>query len=441
MSFKVSGWDPYFRPEPAASPADTVLLTYVLNVIEDLEERAATLQAAWALTRRVLCVSTRLTWERSKVQGMSFRDGVLTTRSTFQHLFTPKELREYVEATLGVKCVASTPGSVYVFREDSDRLRFLARRFLPQVEWSSPEETSALNSVVRYLETRGRMPRFEEMPEPVIGLLPRVSEKELSRLARASADPQRVEAGARRSTLDTLLFLALDLFNGRSAYGQLPYQVRVDVRTFFRSYTEACKRADRLLLKLRDTTYVRSAMNSSTVGKVTPTALYVHRRAINELPTVLRLYEHCGSIAAGRPSQWNLLKLNHQGRSVSWLDYPEFDRDPHPKLLSSYHVDLTTLKSSHTSYAQSTNRPLLHRKHEFLSRSDPDRAKYVRLTEAELRAGLYERPHLIGTEQGWEAELQRCGRALRGHRLIRRRADDSPCGEDGATEIQQTVES
>jgi len=123
------------------------------------------------------------------------------------------------------------------------------------------------------------------------------------------------------------------------------------------------------------------------------------------------------------------------------LDYPEFDRDPHPKLLSSYHVDLTTLKSSHTSYAQSTNRPLLHRKHEFLSRSDPDRAKYVRLTEAELRAGLYERPHLIGTEQGWEAELQRCGRALRGHRLIRRRADDSPCGEDGATKIQQTVES
>jgi hypothetical protein len=37
-----------------------------------------------------------------------------------------------------------------------------------------------------------------------------------------------------------------------------------------------------------------------------------------------------------------------------------------------------------------------------------------------VKAGLYEHPHLIGTENGWEAELRRCGRHLRGHRLVRR---------------------
>ncbi|MFF9195912.1 hypothetical protein ACF09L_11945 [Streptomyces sp. NPDC014779] len=81
---------------------------------------------------------------------------------------------------------------------------------------------------------------------------------------------------------------------------------------------------------------------------------------------------------------------------------------------------MRTLKSSFTSYADSTNRPLLHRKHEFLAEDDPDAPKYRRLTEAEVRAGLYESPHLIGSEEGWEPELVRCKRKLRGRRLVRR---------------------
>jgi DNA phosphorothioation-associated putative methyltransferase len=137
------------------------------------------------------------------------------------------------------------------------------------------------------------------------------------------------------------------------------------------------------------------------------------------MPTVLRLYEHCASLAAGRPPSWTVAKLCHRGRAVSWLDYPDFDRDPHPRLLTSYQVDLETFEISHHTYGSRDNRPLLHRKHEFLHPDDPDAAKYRRLTEAEVRAGLYAHPHLIGTENGWASELARCGRALRGHRLVR----------------------
>jgi DNA phosphorothioation-associated putative methyltransferase len=197
--------------------------------------------------------------------------------------------------------------------------------------------------------------------------------------------------------------------------------LQLNVRAFFSSYKEACMRADRLLLKLGDDAYVKGAMRASKVGKLTPTALYVHRRAIDQMPTVLRLYEHCASIAAGRPASWALVKLRHQGRGVSWLDYPEFDTDPHPKLHSSYMVDLTTLQASFKSYAEAANRPLLHRKHEFLAPDDPDAPKYRRLTQSEVRAGLYRNPHLIGTEVGWETELLRCRKELRGHRLMRRK--------------------
>ncbi|GGL03240.1 hypothetical protein Sme01_18990 [Sphaerisporangium melleum] len=421
MEIEASGWDPHFHPDGNLGPADVILLTYVLNVIEDPEERRLTLMRAWELTGQTLVVSTRLTWEKAKVKGAEFGDGVLTSRRTFQHLFGASELRSYVEDATGVRCVSAAPGVVYAFKRDEARLSYLARRIAPDTAWLvSDDAASAIAAVVDHTEQRGRIPRVEEMPTHMIELLAHLSASELQRLVRVSADPEKVAEGGKRSTLTTLLFLGVELFNGRGPFSCLPLSVQLDVRAFFSSYKEACRRADRLLLKLRDDSYVRGATNGSLVGKVTPTALYVHRRAIDAMPVVLRLYEHCASIAAGRPLEWTIAKLRHQGRGVSWLDYPEFDADPHPRLRSSYQVDLTTLKTSHLSYEASANRPLLHRKHEFLHPDDPDGPKYRRLTESELRAGLYANPHLIGTEDGWEAELVRCGRELRGHRLIRR---------------------
>ncbi|MBB5957418.1 DNA phosphorothioation-associated putative methyltransferase [Saccharothrix tamanrassetensis] len=421
LDCSASGWDPHYKPDTPLTPANVVLLTYILNVIEDPAERRRTLAMAWELASTVLVVSARLTWERARVKGTEFNDGVLTGRQTFQHLYHPGELRAYVEQVTGRRCVSAAPGIVYAFKDDTARLSYLAHRVVPDAAWLASADTrSALAALVDQFERRGRLPRVEEMPSAVAGLLAHLKPNELKRIARDSSDPDKVAEGAKRTTLRTLLFLAVELFNGRGPFGQLPLGVQIDVRAFFSSYKEACRRSDRLLFKLRDDQYIRGAMNASTVGKLTPTALYVHQRAIEHLPTVLRLYEHCASIAAGRPQEWTIAKMNHQGRAVSWLHYPDFDKDPHPRIISSYHVDLKTLDASHTSYSASTNRPLLHRKHEFLAPQDLNAARYERLTRSEVRAGLYQNPHLIGTEAGWEAELERCGRELRGHRLVRR---------------------
>ena len=422
MQIDASGWDPVFHPDGHVAPADVVLLTYVLNIIEDPAERRQTLKWAWDLADSVLVASARLTWEKSRVNGQEFADGVLTSRQTFQHLFGAGELRNFVQEVTGVRCVSAAPGVVYAFKNDKARIAYLARRVIPDAEWlASDDTTSAIAAVVDFTERRGRLPRLEEMPELLAELLGHFGGADLKRLVRRSADPEKITEGGNRSTLNTLLFLAVELFHGRGPFGTLPLSVQLDVRACFSSYSEACKRADRLLLKLRDDVYVRGAMRASKVGKLTPTALYVHRRAVDRIPTVLRLYEHCAAVAAGRPAAWTVAKLRHHGRAVSWLDYPEFDTDPHPKLAASYSVELRGLDTSHISYVDSNNRPLLHRKHEFLDPEDPDVPKYRRLTEAEVRAGLYEQPQLIGTEHGWEAELNRCGRALRGHRLIRTR--------------------
>jgi len=419
VGIPVTGWDPYFANEVSPSESDVVLLTYVLNVIEEPAERISTLRAAWELTRNVLIVSTRLSWDARRVHGEELEDGVVTTRNTFQHLFQPSELKRLVEQVTNAHCVSARPGVVYAFRNDNDRLAYLARKTMPSFDWSNSDDfATALRLVVSFTEARGRLPLVEEIPDEVREMLSRTAWSELRKLIHRASDPERLASGSKRSTLDTLLYLGIALFNGRGRLSSMPLSVQADIRSHFTSFKEACARADRLLLKLRDDSYLRGAMRNS-VGKMTPSALYVHERAMASMPVVLRLYEHCGAVAAGRPADFTLVKLHHDKRAVAWLGYPDFDKDPHPRTAWSYHVTFPSLDTGYEDYSARANRPLLHRKEEFLATNDPMRDKYARLTSAEMAAGLYSNPSVIGTEVGWQGELLRCGVELRGHRLVK----------------------
>ena len=64
------GWDPTFRPDAPLHEADVVNLGYVINVIEDTQERAATLRHAWALAQQVL-LCLRKCWCRAAGRSQS----------------------------------------------------------------------------------------------------------------------------------------------------------------------------------------------------------------------------------------------------------------------------------------------------------------------------------------------------------------------------------
>jgi DNA phosphorothioation-associated putative methyltransferase len=420
MGLHAEGWDPFYAPDTPLSDHDVVVLNYVLNVIEDAAERRETLEKAWQLTSKVMVVSCRLKWELGSVNGVESGDGLITSRNTFQRFFSPNEIRRFVEEVTGSRCVSPSPGVVYVFRHDEDRFAYLARGTIAGFEWANSQDyASAVAEIVSFTEERGRPPLFEEIPPDLVPLLGLISRRTMLDVINKGASPERVAAGSKRSTLDTLLYLGTSIFNGRVSLNDLPLNVQADIKHCFKNYREACARADRLLAKIRDDTYIRGAMRNSP-GKLTASALYVHRRSVPKIPVVLRLYEHCGFVAAGRPEGWNILKLEHRGRRVSWSSYPEFDSDPHPTLDWTYGVEMTSLEGTFQRFGDRANRPLLHRKEEFLDPEDPSVDKYRRLTAAEVRAGLYENPTLIGHEEGWEAELLRCGVALRGHRVVKR---------------------
>ena len=164
------------------------------------------------------------------------------------------------------------------------------------------------------------------------------------------------DAITRRSTEDLLVYLALGRFRRRPPISALPIGLRRDIRAFFGSYTDGCRRADDLLFRSGDAGAVDDACRRSAVGKLLPNALYVHRTALEALDPLLRVYEGCASAYLGEIEGADLIKLHRHSGKVSYLTYPDFDADPHPALLRSIKLNLRTREIESSDYAASATR-------------------------------------------------------------------------------------
>jgi len=184
--------------------------------------------------------------------------------------------------------------------------------------------------------------------------------------------------------------------------------------------------ADDLLFRAGSAEAVDEACRRSAVGELLPTAVYVHRSALEALDPLLRIYEGCARAYLGEIDGANLIKLHRLSGKVSYLVYPDFEMDPHPALLRSVKLSLRTRQIDCLEYAASANPPILHRKETFLLPDDPLRAKFERLTRQEEGAGLLAETASIGTYGAWAERLLSTGYALRGHRLIRCKSRDDP---------------
>ena len=214
------------------------------------------------------------------------------------------------------------------------------------------------------------------------------------------------------------MYLALAQFDERVRFGRLPRSLRRDVRAHFGAYKRACAAADELLYSLGTPGVVDSACEQSEVGKLTPSALYVHESALFTLSPILRLYEGCASGMTGRVEGATIIKLHRGEPKVSYLGYPEFDTVAHPALAWAMTVHLQTFRMKVRDYSSRRNRPILHRKELFVSPDYPAFRKFARLTRIEESKGLFGEGWRIGYEDGWNETLALKGLYLRGHRLL-----------------------
>lgn len=422
---RCSGWDPYHRPNGELAPSDVVNLGYVVNVIEDPDERKAALRRAWSLARDLLIVSARLTADSPDLEGVPFRDGLRTSTGTFQKLYTQDELRAWIESCVSARAVAAAPGVFFVFRHPALEQEWLLRR-VRRTQRTAPvsralmaQHEELLRPLLDFVSERGRLPRSLELDAgPAI-------EREFGTIRSAFAVIRRVTGTEPWDRVrdvrsqDLLVFLALSRFRTRPKPKDLPDEIRHDVRDLFGSYAAACRQADRLLFELANHDRVRAAAAASRVGKRLPSALYVHSDALAELPPILRVLDGTARRLIGDVEESSVVKLHLDRPAVSYLEYPAFDVDPHPALRSGYVVAVDQLRCDFRDYAHHANPPILHRKELLLANDDPRRERFAALTRQEERAGLYERPESIGRREAWRQLLEGQGLRYSGHRLVR----------------------
>jgi DNA phosphorothioation-associated putative methyltransferase len=425
--YNCDGWDPYYFPDEELRASDIVNLSYIINVIEDPEERDRVLSQAWKLTGQVLIVAAQVLV--NELRGvLAYSDGILTKRNTFQKYYQQVELKEYIDRILSVDALPIGLGVFSIFRDECQAEGFRAARLYtrltaPRVRIESrrfEDYQVQLAPLMEFVSQRGRV--------PIKGELEQESElvREFGTLKRAfqiiltATDEAEWDAIAYQRSIDLQVYLALAQFGQQErSLRKLSTAMRADIKAFFGSYEEACEVADRLLFKIGEPNIIKQACQQSKIGKKLPSALYVHISALNELDPKIRLYEGCASRNMGGTEDANILKFHTDKPCISYLYYPDFETIAHPTLRWSMLIDLRDLSVRFRDYSRQENLPILHRKETFLSQNHPLYNKFSNLTKAEVKAGLFSETNTIGNQQGWLKRLAECGVQIKDHRISR----------------------
>lgn len=347
-----NGWDPYFAPDGTRIAANTVNLGFVLNVIESLEERTATLQAAWSYCRRVMAVAVMIAGHRPTAGLKPYRDGFLTSRGTFQKYFTQDELREFIRTTIGVEPFAVAPGIMFVFRTAEDERDFVFRRQVRRIERivsfrPPPRPRSKLTRTREPLRVRllpvleelwrsalelGREPAAEEIA-PKVGSTLAASNVSIARafaLCRDAfdADSSLEEAGRLRRD-DLVLAYALGAFSKSRSNTAISGRLRRDVRSFFGSARNAEMEGRAFLFSLGDASIVQraceDAADAGLVHRTSHEVFHLHRDRRDTLPAVVRGFLGCASAIFGDLDDADILRIDIAKGTVVLYHLEDFD--------------------------------------------------------------------------------------------------------------------
>lgn len=431
LGFAADGWDPVHRPSTPRVRSDVVNLGYVVNVIEDPDERRQTLRDAWDLTERVLIVAGRTIGEDRAPVGTPHGDGLLTGRRTFQKLFTHMELGAWINDVTDRRPYAAAPGIFYLFRDPQDAAAFLQSRVAtyrprPRIDPRSEYEAhrEALLPMLDFMTRHARAPRSTELTDTERDQIHAAvgSGARAVRIIRSVTSDDFWEEVASQRRKELTVMLALGRFRGLDLRGDP--STRADVRLLFGSEQEAQQQADRILLASSDASVRYVNALASNVGRLSNTSLYVHASALAQVPPVLQVFEGCARLLAGASVGVSIIRLSFVATEVEYRVYDDFDGRAHPSLLSSATVAIGKLDVKWSRYPHPDERPILHRKEEFIGPDYPKYDLFAALSRAEQRQGLYNDPESIRTAGGWARALDARNLTVAGHRLRRRDSRD-----------------
>jgi DNA phosphorothioation-associated putative methyltransferase len=371
MRVPARGWDPIFKPKAKRVPSDVVNLGYVLNVIEDPQERRETLLKAFELTQRVLVVSVMLGYQGKRQQFERFEDGVVTKRQTFQKYFTQDELKEYLEGATGRSAIPIAPGICLLFRADTDEQLFLLSRQQVRREWKllrrEPDDLRVADLIAAHRSTvdaywataldLGRPPAPEECNEANVLSALVGSWKKIHDWVGQFFDSEYFEAANLARHEDLLVYFALSHFSRRKPYTEYPRRLQRDVQFFFGSITKARDAGRRVLFALANGDQIQAAAmfchKELGIGHLNEGHdLIIHQSVLADCVPLIRVYVGCAAQLFGDLEGVDLVKIHFHSGKVTFLTYDDFDGSDTPLLMERVKVDLPRLRVDFFEYGE-----------------------------------------------------------------------------------------
>jgi len=461
------GWDPHFAPDESTCACDLVNLGFVVNVIEDFEERQEAIRRAFVLANELLVVSVMLEYQDSQ-RGIPYADGVLTSRRTFQKYFSQAELRTFVATTLDEEPISVAPGIVFVFKDKQAEQRFLYGRVQSR---SRAVRLAALYRPPRVpgpprapKQTRqDRLDAQMEKAAPLVDALlakclelgrpPDKAEFELYEAVReafGSLDkalrlmilhkPNVAEmlAAARQLRADSLrVYLAGQLFEKRRAYKSLEPVLQRDIRGFFSDYRSAMESGRELIYSLGVIENVGRACHEAAekgLGWLEEgQSLQLHTSMVERLPPILRTYVAVGTVLYGDVTGAALVKIHIRSGKLTLMQFDDFTGSALPKMTQRVKLDLRNQDMQIFDYVAPYDPPYLYRKSRFVDEEIANYAEQVAFEEALDKLALLNFDGFGPSAEAFDALLSERRYVVDGMQLMRSReipAADQSCGKN-----------
>ncbi len=345
------GWDPVHRPEVDIEPSDIVNLGYVINVIEDKEERVETLCRAWSYTNKLLIVSAMLGNETVYEKFRAYKDGVITARNTFQKYFMQGELKQFIEVNLEETSIALAPGVFAVFKDKQEEQKYLSERLRTRHQWRQLTTKPPIKILKK--QAKSIFEKHKELLEDFwytcldLGRLPSNEEFEQSENIKHATGSfnkafaiceqyfqrNQFDQAINERTNDLLVYFALSFFNRkREAFVRMPKSLQLDIKAFFGKYSQARELGQKLLFSVADIDVVYDACVKA--HEALPASelngqhdLIFHKDYLNQCPIELRVYIGCAAQLYGELDEVSLIKAHIVSGKVSLMVYDDWRKD------------------------------------------------------------------------------------------------------------------
>ncbi len=431
LGYEAHGWDPAFHPSAPKVSSDVVNVGFVLNVIEEPNERLSVLREAFSLTKRFVAVSVMATGQESEAHSRPYRDGFLTKTKTFQKFYAPGELEELIERTLNVEAITLGLGICVAFQNAAEAEAFQAQRNRRRIDWTE------IGTQLRFASAPEREQRrvdryqlhaelFDEFWHALVDLGRAPEPGEFDRLAdvaSAAGNLKRAVAlavehhgeaawmAARKArTDDVLVYFALTNFRKRFLRRDIPARIKHDVKAFFDDLPTAERRAKELLFAAGDPGEIELACEKLGMGWQDDDSVIIHRSVLSRLPAVLRIFVHCAAYRYGDPTQADLIKIHKHSGKITFQHYDDFDGACLPRLRLRIKVNLRNLFVEIFDHSVGPKIQLLYFKERFVGPEYPNRGVMEKFSAKLRTLGLSEATIGFGpTETEFEALARSAG--------------------------------